>query len=295
VTGIRSLGGFSNIIFRVDTDDGPLALRVDYQQDHSEENIAVELAWLEALAGETDLDVARVVPARNGDLSVWAGADGVPGERCCVLFEWIPGKPLDEDLTPERYRQLGLLSAGLHAHGATFDPPFQPMVWDQVFYWPPEIDPVVIWDSEYDYLFDSHRRDLLERSIAAIEPAFGRLDWKQGQIIHGDLHPWNVHVSRSRIIAFDFEDVAFGLPVQDVAITLFYNRTVPGYPELRAAFEEGYSAVAPWPVRYDGELEHFMAARTVMFINYVAHYEGASTDFYENAFPRLEHFLNAWG
>lgn len=294
VRRIRSIGGFSNILYRVDTSRGPLALRVDYQQDHSDENVAVELAWLEALANETDLDVARVVPARSGDLSVSAGAPGVPGERHCVLFEWIPGRPLDDDLSPERYHQFGRLAAGIHQHGATFDPPHQPMVWDKVFYWPPDIDPVVIWDDEYADVFDADRRRIIERALAVVEPAFSRLEREQTQIIHGDLHPSNVHVSRSRMIAFDFEDVAYGLPVQDIAITLFYNRTLPEYPELRAAFEEGYSSVAPWPVSYQGELERFMAARTVMFINYVAHYEAASNDYFDVAFPRLDRFLTTW-
>jgi len=48
--GLRLVGGFTNVIFRVDTDDGPYALRIDLHQDHSDEHVDIELAWLEALA-----------------------------------------------------------------------------------------------------------------------------------------------------------------------------------------------------------------------------------------------------
>ena len=111
---------------------------------------------------------------------------------------------------------------------------------------------------------------------------------------HGDLHPWNVHRYRSRLIAFDFEDVTWGHRVQDVATTLFYERKHPDYPQLRRAFEEGYRRVSPWPVSYEGELEHFMAARSLMFVNYVANLHEDPSDFYETVFPRLEQFLADW-
>ncbi|NNC74810.1 MAG: phosphotransferase, partial [Acidimicrobiia bacterium] len=234
VTGIRSLGGFSNIIFRVDTPEGPLALRVDYQQDHTDETVEIELAWLLALGAETDLDVAEVVPTADGRGFVYAGADGVPGERRCVLFEWIPGRTLADNLTPERYHQLGRVSAGLHVHGAGFAPPTAPMAFDRIFYWPAEIDPVVFGEPQHAHLFGGGRRKVIDRAIAIVEPAFDRLDTSRIQVTHGDLHPWNVHVARSRMIAFDFEDVCLAHPVQDVATTLFYERDQPHYADLRA-------------------------------------------------------------
>ena len=289
---LRLVGGFTNAIYRVDTADGPLALRIDYLQDHPDESTEVELAWLDALAADTDLDVARVVHANDGASTVYAGAPGVPGERRCTLFEWIPGKPLEDDMTPERYRQLGQLSAHLRLHGATFQPRRRPMEMNTVFYWPD--DPLVYHLPDHARHFTGDRMDLIERSIAAVEPAFSKLDPAEAQIIHADLHLWNVHVYRNRMIALDFEDVAWGHPVQDVAITLFYGRTHPGYEELSSAFEEGYRTVAPWPVSYPGELEHFMAGRTLTFINFVLNLDDEPTDFFEVAFERLRGFLDKW-
>jgi Ser/Thr protein kinase RdoA (MazF antagonist) len=142
---------------------------------------------------------------------------------------------------------------------------------------------------------DGKRRRILDRAIELIEPAFAELEPDKAQMIHGDLHPWNVHRYRNRLIAFDFEDVTWGHPVQDVAITLFYERSHPAYADLRAAFAEGYRSVAPWPVSYEGQLEKLMAARSVMFVNYVANLRDDPSDYYATVFPRLETFVAEWG
>jgi len=91
-------------------------------------------------------------------------------------------------------------------------------------------------------------------------------------------------------LAADVDDL-----LQDVAVTLFYERTRPDYPDLRAAFEDGYRSVAPWPVTYHGELEHFMAARTVMFVNYVFNIDHDPAAYLDVVMPRLEAFLDRWG
>lgn len=289
-TSMRLVGGFTNVIFRIDTATSTYALRVDYIQDHTDEDVAVELDWLAALE-ESDLDVCRVVPATSGERSVYAAATGVPEPRRCVLFKWIPGKPLAEDLTPPRYEQLGRLSASLHIAGKDYQPPHQPMAWDKVFYWQEPSDPVVYHLPEHAHHFAGGRMEILERAIDAVTPAFGRLDPKRAQIIHADLHPWNVHVAQSRMIALDFEDVAWGDRAQDIAITLFYERDHAEYADLRAGFETGYRQVAPWPVEYEGQLETFMAARTIMFVNFMLNLGEDPKEFYERAFPRLEGFL----
>ena len=293
-TRLQLVGGFTNVIFRVETSRGPYALRVDLHQDHSDEDVTNELSWLAALATETDLDVCRFIPTTDGAPFVYATGDGVPGTRRCVLFEWIPGKPLADNLTESGYHQLGRLAAALHRHGATFTPPHHPLTWDRIFYWPEEVDPVVIYQPRMKQFIGPDRRAVLDRAIALIEPAFARLDPADGQIIHGDLHPWNVHRYRNRLIAFDFEDVTWGHPVQDIAITLFYERDHPAYADLRTAFAEGYQSIAAWPVSYEGELERFMAARSVMFVNYVANLRDDPSDYYETVFPRLERFVSQW-
>ncbi len=288
------VGGFTNVLFRVDTTNGAFALRVDLHRDHSDDDVDNELAWLDAIEADSDLDVARFVRATDASPYVYAGGDGIPHERRCVLFEWIPGRCLGDSPTEAGYHRLGRLSAGLHLHAAGFKPPHQPLTWDRIFYWPEDIDPVVVFDDDRAHLLAGDRRDVLERAMVTVNSAFAKLDPANAQVIHGDLHPDNVHVYRNRLIGFDFEDITWGHRSQDIAITLFYERNHPRYDAFRAAFEKGYRTVAPWPVAYDGELQHFMAARTIMFINYVANLQRDPSDYYEIAFPRLESFLDMW-
>ncbi len=47
-------------------------------------------------------------------------------------------------------------------------------------------------------------------------------------------------------------------------------------------------------VTCDGVLEHFVAARTISFVNYVANLLDDPSDYYDIAFPRLEAFLATW-
>ncbi len=169
------------------------------------------------------------------------------------------------------------------------------MRWDRVFYWPEEYDPVVVFGDAWSARFGGGGRlEVLRRAVEISGSAFGRLDPSGAQIIHGDLHRWNVHVYRGRsVIALDFADVMLGHPVQDVAITLFYEQEGAAAVR-REQFEAGYREVGNWPVAYEGELEHFMAARTLSFVNYMANLEDDPGDYYDRAFPRLEAYLDEW-
>lgn len=287
---LRLVGGFTNVVFRVDTDRGPLALRVDLHQEHSDADVDNELAWLRALEG-SGLDVCRYLRAADGRDYVYERAAGVPGARRCVLFHWVPGRPLGRAPSPAGYRRLGRLSAGLHEHGAGFDPPHVPLTWDRLFFWPEEVDPVVVFEPHMAKHLRGGRRELLDAAVVKVERAFARLGSGGAQLVHGDLHPHNVHVCRARVIALDFEDVTWAHRVQDLAVTLLPSFTEPEHASYREAFERGYREVAAWPVAYAGELELFMAARAIMMINYVGHLRPDPSSYYETAFPRLARLL----
>lgn len=293
VTRVRLQAAHSNTVWRVDTADGEkLALRVGMRREDTATSIDAELAWLEAVA-ESDVAVVRPLRNRHGDLVTRAAAEGVPEVRDCVLFEWMPGRPLSAQITPERYRLLGATAAAMHDHAARFVPPpgFTPLVWDRVFYYPHE--PVVWREQRLRRYVTAPRRTVIDEVVARADTELARLHRARPIVIHGDLHPDNVHVSRGRLIVFDFEDVMWGFPVQDIAITLFYERERADYPALCAAFEAGYCTRRPWPVEYDGQLELLMAARTAMFINYVLRTERDPGPYVARATSRLRRFLRA--
>lgn len=264
VRKVSLIGGFINALFRVDTPDGPLALRVELMQEHTDTDAQLELEWLEALSGHVNVGV----PIRTSDDALYTHAqtDGVPGARRCVLFTWVPGSPLADRVSPRLFEQYGRLSAQLHLHGAEHRPLRRPMVWDRVHYFPEEVDPVVYHLPENTAMYPEDGLNVVERALAIVQPRLASVTDRQ--IVHGDLHMWNVHARRNELWALDFEDIMWGSRAQDIAISLYYIQDRADRADLTTAFRRGYQQEAPWPTD-EAELAIFMAARRLMFVNYV--------------------------
>ena len=74
---------------------------------------------------------------------------------------------------------------------------------------------------------------------------------------------------RGVLAPIDFEDLMYGWPVQDIATTLHDFMSRKDYKKLRAAFQQGYISHSPWPERYPGEVDAFIAARGVGLVNFI--------------------------
>ena len=290
VQRLSLIGGFVNALYRVDTSDGPLALRVDLMGEHSDSDAEIELEWLEALAGHVNVGA----PIRTVDDALYthARADGVPDARRCVLFSWVPGGPLADRMSPALFEQYGRLSAQLHVHGADHRPSRRPMVWDRVHYFPEAVDPIVYHLPENTAMYPEGGLEVVERARAIVEPRLASIT--ERQIVHGDLHVWNVHARRGEVWALDFEDIMWASRAQDIAISLYYLDDRPDRNELIGAFRRGYEALAEWPTD-DAELATYMAARRLMFVNYVFNIEMPDRrEFVAGAVTKLEAYLQSY-
>lgn len=271
VARLRLVTNDMNGIFRIDTREGQkFILRVTVPEGgHSLDHVAAEMDWLAALARDTNLSVPRPLPAKDGSLVVEAGAGGVPEARLCEVFSWVEGNDLAEDMSASNISKLGELMAGLHAHASTYHPPSELSLlrFDRVFPFP---EPVVLFDEQFSPLFPAARRAVYKKGIAWAKESIDRLkaSGEAMRIIHGDLHQWNVRNKRGVLSPIDFEDLMLGWPVQDIATTLYYF-DAQDYPELRAAFQEGYTRHSPWPERHAGEIDSFIAARGIGLANFV--------------------------
>lgn len=293
VARLRCVARDTNTTFRVDTLDGrTFALRVGAPRSDTLVDTPTELAWLDSLATEPSIHAAHPHRNRLGEFMTLIDHPGVPHERAYVLFDWLPGTPIGDGADRDDYRLLGEVAARLHDHGERWQRPpgLQPLVWNRVFYYPDE--PVVLYRPEYRHLMTPDRVDVVVAVAEMCEAELSRLHREVPvSILHGDLHPWNVIRDRDMLYVFDFEDLMVGAPVQDIAITLFYNRTHDDYAGLRAAFRHGYTTLRPWPVEYEGQLELLMAARTVMFINYVLRLDLAPDEYVPMAVDRVASVL----
>lgn len=155
------LATHSNVMYRVVTSDGfQCVLRVGSPGANSRANIDYEVAWLSALNNDTDLEIVMPIKTGYGTMIVDAREPGSDQTRPCVLFSWIPGAPLADGAGSYGYRLLGRVSASLQEHGRTWQVANSDGMrrWDRVFYYDPELDPVIVESPRFDHLFDSYRR-----------------------------------------------------------------------------------------------------------------------------------------
>lgn len=271
VTRVRLVTNDMNGIFRLDTADGmKYILRVSSPEGgHTRDHVSAEMDWLKALSLETDLSVPQPVADRHGDLVVEATAPEVPEPRFCAIFSWVPGRDLAEVSNEENFARLGELSARLHAHALSYTPPrgLKLLKYDRI---DPFFERLVLFEPEFEHLYSPGGRQVFLCAAERIQAALNQLETcgEPMRIIHGDLHPWNVRISRGVLSPIDFEDLMLGWPVQDIATTLYYFLR-EDYEKLRSAFQAGYTRRSPWPERQSGEVDTFIAARGLGLANLV--------------------------
>jgi Ser/Thr protein kinase RdoA (MazF antagonist) len=260
VRRIRLITNDYNGMFRVDTADGPFALRVSLPI-RSDAQLRAELVWLTALQ-----DVVRVpcpVPTRSGAAWAVAAAPGVPGERRCTLFTWVSGRGMRPDDAPALYEELGEATAALHAHAGTWRRPRGLETWDRSFPHPDE--PPIL----FDLPLPSGQVAIWRAAERAAREAFEAVASlpERPRISHMDISPRNALVSRGRVALLDFDDCMLAHPVQDLGTSVFQCR-MHGVPAVSLrAFRRGYERAGVWPD--ERLLERFVAAAALELANAV--------------------------
>jgi Ser/Thr protein kinase RdoA (MazF antagonist) len=302
VREVEHLATHSNVMFRVVTEDGrQMVLRIGSPGANTRKNIEYEVAWLAALQRDTDLEVVHPKKTGYGGLIVEAPDPDPESDalRPCVLFSWVPGVPLGDGAGDFGYRLLGRMCASLQKHGRSFTPPGVESMrrWDQVFYYEPDLAPVIIEDSRFDHVFSAGVR----RTISDASDLSGEVlkeTWSSGdpQVVHGDLHEWNAHVVGTRLYAFDFEDVMLATPAQDVSVCLYSSRAGSRAGSVISAFRRGYEELAAWPIQSKRQLDGLHAARQIMLMNYAAKSlpMGESGAYLDQVMPWLKGYVETY-
>jgi len=271
VVGLRLLTNEFNGIFRVDTVSGDkYILRISRPNEHELKEILSEMMWLAALRRDTDLMVPEPVRTSLGELVTTIEVPGVPEPRHCVIFGWVPGNDLSEQLTALNLHKSGAFTALLHEHGEKFQPPekFSINRYNSVF---PFGDPVVLFNEEIGDVISDDQRALFTRGVEKVQNVIDELHAgdQKPLVIHADLHQWNLRIFRGRVGAIDFEDLMWGYPLQDIAITFYYLQRREDYANLHGAYMKGYQTEREWPEQYPGQLDVMIAGRGLDLLNYV--------------------------
>ena len=99
-TKVSPLVHLFNSTFRVDTGDGRYVVRINRPHDRSQAEIRSEMTWLAAIRQQTALVVPDPLTNRAGELVTRVEMPGVPEARDCVVFRWVDGPILSQEIKP---------------------------------------------------------------------------------------------------------------------------------------------------------------------------------------------------
>ncbi len=253
-----------NTTFRHDGPAGRHLLRVHRPQRHgrgvdSAAAVRSELAWLQAIRAETDLEVPEPVTAKDGATTVRASASGET--RVCSMLGWMDGRIMEESSRPVHLRRLGEAMARLHHQADRWTPPsgFVRIRWNHETFF----GDVMV----YGVTPAAGCWALLPPEVRARFEAVGArmtdvLEQGDVGLVHADLHLGNAVFQSGAVKLIDFDDCGHGPRLYELAVALWELRDEPHYPPYRDALLEGYLAHRDLDVTH---LDDFIAVRQVAF------------------------------
>lgn len=272
VRSMRFISLESKPVFRLYTDSGCFAAKFHNPGEHPLSQMMGEMQFLNHVSERSDLSIETPLANNRGEFVTEIESAWLPESIHVALCNWVPGNQLRDAISPRSYGHLGRCSAMLHEVSPSFIPGqgFSILTNNQVFYW----DKETILTRQDGKLLPKQRQDLFKKGAQLAQRAIKKI-WKSGKpiVIHNDLHPCNVKVYRHSLSLYDFEDIVWGFPEQDIGTAIYHVCFRSDYPELLGAFREGYEQVLHWPLDSDRQLDCFVIARLLMFANYVVNYD----------------------
>jgi Ser/Thr protein kinase RdoA (MazF antagonist) len=268
-TPLSLLNVSENATFLAGDGDHRLVLRIYRQGYHRPAEMQSELDWIMALRQRRVVDTPAPVPARDGTL-LQALHDG--GQtRHAVAFAHMAGQePAAGDL-PRRFRQLGGISARLHAQARAWGPPpgFIRKRWDA----DAMLGPAGHWgDWRAGIGLDAGGRALLARVEATLRGFLAGYGQGAGRfgLVHADLRLANLLADGARLGVIDFDDCGFCWHLYDFAAAVSFMEHEPVVPALMRTWVEGYRAVAPLAEADAALLPAFVMLRRMLLTAWLA-------------------------
>ncbi len=259
---LESINHEFNSTFKVTASNGErFALRINVNSKRTLPNLRAEIFWVVQLATVEGLTVPVPIKNRSGEYISTAWHPMLERNLHAVLFSWLEGEELGDEPTEEMMRATGRAMARMHAASRDTDLPEDASL--------PIVDDV-FWDNgdsiEPSDFVTTEEKAIIAKAVEKIEAITRDLySRNRPQLIHADIHPWNVMWQGSDVAIFDFDDCVIGLPVQDIAVTLYYNDT----DEQDAAFLAGYQELAPLPEFTHDEMSALKLQRRIVLLSYI--------------------------
>jgi Ser/Thr protein kinase RdoA (MazF antagonist) len=257
---LESINHEFNSTFKVTAANGDrYALRINVNSQRTLPNLKAEIFWVEQLSHEPGIQVPKPIANRSGEFISKAWHPILQRDLLAVLFTWLEGAELGDEPTEEMMRATGQAVARMHlASRDTQLPAGAELAIANDMFWG-NTDSITPSDqlSAEDKATLKHAIERIEQTMKAM---YART---KPQLIHADVHPWNVMWHEGDVAIFDFDDCVIGLPAQDIAVTLYYNDT----PEQDQAFLDGYRDITPLPDYSDEELQILRLQRRIFLLD----------------------------
>lgn len=264
-----------------DSNDRQYNLRINGGALQELQKVEDELTFLDFVARRQQVRVPKPVRALAGELVVPVEtADGFdkPERRLCCLFEWIDGSVVRENLSDSVLHKMGSAAARLHQAAQEFRFPTP----DDPFREGYHHDETVIlqhreWLAKLEAEIAPDRVKLIHNAVDHVLHEFGEIDKVRNNYgyIHADLNPNNYIVTNAglaneEVSVIDFEQLGRGFFHSDFAVMkaelIFLEQDVD---RLWASFKAGYQSVMPLPFDHDDELEPFIMAGDLAFLDWI--------------------------
>lgn len=252
-----------NATFKVvDESNDIYALRINVNSKRTVPNVRAEIAFIQFLSQNTDLILPTPIANLAGEYLVLAQADSAKNQMPCVLYNWLLGNEVGNEPSTQQLFSLGVAMAKMHLATKEFKLPKNSSL---------PVFEDVLWETTNNLtndasLLDANTKDLIATTFEKITQITDDLYSKATpQVIHADLHCWNLMWHDEKIAIFDFDDCGIGLPLQDLAVTIYYLDA----PDQVTAVLAGYESIANLPSYGQLELDTLLIQRRLVLLNYL--------------------------
>jgi len=285
-SAIELLNVSENATFLVtDPDHGESVLRVHRLGYHTEDEIASELTWMDALRAEAGVRTPRVLAARDGRRIVTAAEPGGAGRRSvsrrsvsrhCVRFEFLPGaEPVESaEAGVAHFAELGEITARMHAHARGWRRPgwFTRFHWDYAAAFGAEArwgrwqDGAGVGPAELDVL------GRLDRTLERRLTAFGTGPARYG-LVHADTRLANLLVHDGAVSVIDFDDSGFSWYLYDLGTAVSFFEHEPAVPALVDSWLAGYRTRGELTAADEDEIWTFIMFRRLLLVAWIGSHQ----------------------
>ena len=257
---VESINHEFNSTFKITTSAGEkFALRINVNSSRTPENLNAEIFWIQAIKSVT---VPKPVLNRAGNAVTHGWHEATGRNLAAVLYTWLEGEEPGDEPTDEQLFAIGAAMAKLHIESADIVLPEGCALTDFTDVFWGEKNNLTGPDSKLTPDEQAKVKEVLAKVSTALVELRGE---RQLQLIHADMHPWNVMWDEGELAVFDFDDSGMGLPIQDLMTALYYLDT----PEQDAAMLSGYASVAPVPEHTPEQRQLLMLQRRLLLLNYL--------------------------